>query len=711
MNPMPLRPNRDVSKHISIVALWALFTILLFSLSCKRIMNGDTNHAAHADSIIDQTNDLLIDGQTARSLKFLDSAYAAFKNPGPIDLWKKYDKKNNFYLDFVPDSAKARIYADSMLLVLKGREQANSAEYGNTIFAQGDVLMARRKFDEAFKYYYDGRQYIQSNLDTCSLCDFSYRLGQVRYNQAQYLKAVPYLKQAIAENSHCKSAAGFRRLFTFPQRALNTIALCYEKSDMPDSAIIYYRLAVSFINRNAKKFPDKRKYAEVAKGVVYGNLGGVYAKQNKFADAEKYLKLSILINDHPGYEPGDAQTAAVKLAGLYINFSHFREADSLLRKLEIEFVPKPGTAKVDDRVLLFWCRLRWSYFDKTHLLPQAYQYVQKYHNLKDSLEEISKGLRYADLDKGFKGTEQQYKIALLKKDNELKTAYLVGAIIFSLMAISILVGVWHNLVRTKQNVAELTRLNGEINDNNSYIRKAMDALEQSQEDNSRMMKIVAHDLRNPIGAITSTALMMLDDKDRTEDDKMMLGFIKTSGENSLDLVDGLLQVHPPDEELIKEPVDLLQMLGYCVELMHFKADAKQQKIELQAKSVTAPVNREKMWRVLSNIIANAIKFSPLGADILVTMEEKPDSVLIAVEDHGIGIPDELKDKIFDMFTEARRDGTAGEQPFGLGLAISKQIVEAHGGKIWFNNKPGDGTTFFCGIAVGRVVLYQSDLSF
>jgi len=136
------------------------------------------------------------------------------------------------------------------------------------------------------------------------------------------------------------------------------------------------------------------------------------------------------------------------------------------------------------------------------------------------------------------------------------------------------------------------------------------------------------------------------------------------------------------------------MLYYCVELLHFKADAKMQKITLQAAHVTLSVNREKMWRVVSNLVANAIKFSPSGAGILVQMTETSQQVIIAVEDHGIGIPIEMKDKIFDMFTEAQRPGTAGEQPFGLGLAISKQIVEAHGGKLWFNSKPGNGTTFY-----------------
>ncbi|TWJ00781.1 signal transduction histidine kinase [Mucilaginibacter frigoritolerans] len=244
------------------------------------------------------------------------------------------------------------------------------------------------------------------------------------------------------------------------------------------------------------------------------------------------------------------------------------------------------------------------------------------------------------------------------------------------------------------------RLNKQSREQNNQMKKTLGDLEQSQADNTRMMKIAAHDLRNPIGGITSVATLMLDDPDRSEDDRMMLELIKTSGQNSLELVSDLLQVHSHVEDMKKEPIDLYQMLYYCVDLMRFKAEAKMQQITLQAAPVTLSVNREKMWRVVSNLIANAIKFSPTGANILVKMTENANHVIIQVEDHGIGIPLEMKDKIFDMFTEAKRQGTAGEQPFGLGLAISKQIVEAHGGSIWFNSDKGNGTTFYVQLPVG-----------
>jgi len=69
-------------------------------------------------------------------------------------------------------------------------------------------------------------------------------------------------------------------------------------------------------------------------------------------------------------------------------------------------------------------------------------------------------------------------------------------------------------------------------------------------------------------------------------------------------------------------------------------------------------------------------------------------VIVSVKDQGIGIPAEFQDKIFQLSTETKRTGTAGEETFGLGLFISRQIIEEQGGKIWFKSKPGKGATFY-----------------
>ncbi|TPD71234.1 ATP-binding protein [Flavobacterium microcysteis] len=278
---------------------------------------------------------------------------------------------------------------------------------------------------------------------------------------------------------------------------------------------------------------------------------------------------------------------------------------------------------------------------------------------------------YALKDEQVKSLENRYSYQL--------TLSILACVAF-ILAISMIFSIRKHLQRTKEQ--------------NSQMKKALSALEHSQADNTRMMRIVAHDLRNPIGGIYSLASMMLEEPDRTEEDRAMLDLMKTSGQNSLDLVDNLLQLQFSSEQLKKEPVDIAEMLKYCVALLKSKADVKQQQLSLEIVPATVTASREKLWRVVSNLIANAIKFSPNGAKIKIKMMPKKQGVRILVKDEGIGIPAEMGEKIFDLFTEAKRPGTAGEQPFGMGLAISKQIVEAHNGKIWFENNASSGTTFY-----------------
>jgi len=252
------------------------------------------------------------------------------------------------------------------------------------------------------------------------------------------------------------------------------------------------------------------------------------------------------------------------------------------------------------------------------------------------------------------------------KDNRKKIWLLVAACCSATVLIIFISRLYRNS----------SRLAIQVGKQNRQMQMTLNALEQSQQDNTRMMKIAAHDLRSPISGITSLAALMLEEPGRTEEDRVMLELIRTSGQNSLELVSELLQLHTDAEEMKKEPVELSQLLQYCVELLRFQAENKGQQIKLTAEPVTVNVNREKIWRVISNLIANAIKFSNHSGQISVKLEKSRGTVVITVADQGIGIPAEMQNKVFDMFTEARRPGTAGEQPFGMGLSIAKQIVEA-----------------------------------
>jgi signal transduction histidine kinase len=153
---------------------------------------------------------------------------------------------------------------------------------------------------------------------------------------------------------------------------------------------------------------------------------------------------------------------------------------------------------------------------------------------------------------------------------------------------------------------------------------------------------------------------------------------------------------PNNNEIRKGKTDVNELLRDAVAALGCKANEKQQKIIIDYLQPASNIlgNKEKMQRVIINLVTNAIKFSETGSEIYVAATRLDGSIRIKVADQGIGIPDNLKGQVFDMFTEAKRIGTAGEKPYGLGLSICRQIVEAHDGKIWFTTTKGKGTSFY-----------------
>jgi signal transduction histidine kinase len=169
----------------------------------------------------------------------------------------------------------------------------------------------------------------------------------------------------------------------------------------------------------------------------------------------------------------------------------------------------------------------------------------------------------------------------------------------------------------------------------------------------------------------------------------------------LELITDLLHVQTSPGPLQGEQLDLEELLQYCVTLLQHKASEKQQQIVLHSMPATITGDREKLWRVFSNLIGNAIKFSAERGLITIRMESIENNILVSVQDNGIGIPAELQENVFDLSGKAKRKGTAGEASFGLGLVICKQIVELHNGKIWFATAQGSGTTFYVQLPANR----------
>ncbi|WP_198675321.1 ATP-binding protein [Pleomorphovibrio marinus] len=639
------------------------------------------------DVHIDNINGALNAGQVNRALFLLDSAYSSFQELGFLYQWKKNSLYAMIYLNFDKDLKKAERYVDSLFFALEGREKTYKEEFAKSHFIKGDLFRLQNRHQEAMRSYYQGWEFARLYLDPCKTSTLTYQLGLFKYRQNQFEEAIPYLKQAFFENQECPEL-NLEYNIVNPQMYINTLALAYEKRGKLDSAEHHYQRALQFLGRKGAEYPHESHFITMARGVVKGNLGGVLYKKGHIQEAEKYLLESISLNDRPGFDKYDAQTAKMKLAELYLDSGQLEEAKDWIDELEVDMEAREGLSETNMNAFLRLSRLKWDYAEAIEDVGLAYQNMKAYQILYDSTERASLRGRYLDMEESFQHMEKEYQLSLISRDNQIKNIYLYVVVLLILAAGCLLFLVYRSLKKTK-------KFNRKISKQNMEFQEALEALEQSQAENTKMMHVVAHDLRNPISSITMISELLLDSTKLEGDDKTLLEHIKTSSENSLNLVGDILKGSNEQETIKKEPVELHQLLQYCVDLLKYKAEEKHQKVLLEVNEVIVPISREKMWRVVSNLVANAIKFSPSGEVIEVALraDKNKNVARISVADRGIGIPDELKDKIFEMFTEGRRMGTAGEETHGMGLAISKQIVKAHGGNLWFQPNKDKGTVF------------------
>jgi signal transduction histidine kinase len=294
--------------------------------------------------------------------------------------------------------------------------------------------------------------------------------------------------------------------------------------------------------------------------------------------------------------------------------------------------------------------------------------------------------------------ENNIQLELTNKKDETKIWLLICVCGTGVLLIIIIYRLYqvsrrHELEQIQLNL-QIEDQNKQINEQNLGLFFTLDTLRGIQEDNMHMIKTVAHDLRSPMAATVSIVSLLLENKNLGSEDSEMLEFMKETNLQSLEMTANLLNMNASFENMEMETVAIDTLLNYCVKMMAFKAAEKNQKIVLQTIEVNIQANREKLWMLFGNLITNAIKFSPLDSTINVEIEKKEHSIRVRVADNGIGISREMQVKIFDLFTRSKRDGTSDEQSFGLGLTISKQIVETHRGKIWFESESGIGTTFY-----------------
>lgn len=231
------------------------------------------------------------------------------------------------------------------------------------------------------------------------------------------------------------------------------------------------------------------------------------------------------------------------------------------------------------------------------------------------------------------------------------------------------------------------------------IRNGRRAAIELERIRSELYAMVSHDLRNPINII-QLAASMLGDRLNMEDTESqnLVSMITTNTDNLVHQLNDFLDFARLDTggiRLTLEETDIVAMVSGLVGEMRMLADQRGHDLRLRTNQATLPVRIDvrRMRQALSNLIENAIKYSPQAGKITVGLLVSDHDYVVMVSDTGIGVPADQQNQLFQRYMRARNAETSKIKGTGLGLMIVRQIAETHGGRVWYRSNPGGGSVF------------------
>jgi heavy metal sensor kinase len=227
------------------------------------------------------------------------------------------------------------------------------------------------------------------------------------------------------------------------------------------------------------------------------------------------------------------------------------------------------------------------------------------------------------------------------------------------------------------------------------INAMIERLEGSFNEIRRFTADASHELRTPLTAIRTEAEVALLKPMDLKDYQHLLGSILEECDRLTHLTDQLLNLAREDSGVHAPPqsVDLVGLVRGVSDTMHPVAEAKGVDFEAQTNGpVRISGDETRLRQVFYNLLDNAIKYTPAGGTVRLTVEAKNEDAIVVVADSGIGIPPEHLPRVFDRFYRADRARSRAEGGTGLGLSIARTIVNAHGGQIRLDSAPAHGTT-------------------
>lgn len=536
--------------------------------------------------------------------------------------------------------------------------------------------------DIALKYYSKSLDFYKRNNNKIGEANCYNEIGNLYYNK-NYDISVKYYTKALRIYIKNGNWEGIATTY------INLANAVSDNGNIKQGIVFYYK-AMNALNKKKDNYNLS---------IVYNNLGDSYKSLKKYDKAIILFEKSLSISKHQNLS--DINTMA------FYNIAETKYEQGLYNEA-ILYANKSINYSLDiinqDLLNMNYLILSNAY-EKKNELETAIKYKNKYIENKDRENKnnnIKKAQLYQNISELEKSQFAINKLTVQNEKNNLTLEFkrdLTYFLIFITLMLTVFIIILFIQQKEKRKVHNLMVIKtDQISIMNDRIQAQNDYLNNLNQTKNKLLKIIAHDLKNPLSSIEGFTDLMIQSDDGDFDQKEKHSFlvaIKESATKASVILNDLLKWAIEHEKpLINKNVCIYKMINEELKLLEIQALQKKIKIEnLVEENITITTDTSKLGTIIRNLISNAIKFTPTDGEISIYSEINSAFLKITIKDNGIGISNQDLEKLFNVKSKKSKRGTNNEEGSGLGLDLCKEFIEILGGELTANSVLNEGSSF------------------